>query len=247
MQHPNQARRGKKVTRGLRRPRRQFEAGRSLRAAPWRSEARTRIEHFRASACFGRFPAFERWHCFMITWQFRTKRMKTLVRTASTLALAAFLAAAQNPNEDRDRGAYALVHGSRAHCDALWNAGGCRMPQSYGFEHVAAIAAVHRRRAGADPADIAERFADARRARLCERQPARAAAESAHLGLRHHRRSENARRGTLRRAGTSGPRSAQPPDGSHLRHYRRHSCVLYRAQGRPHAKPGRWRQHLRQR
>jgi hypothetical protein len=31
--------------------------------------------------------------------------MKTLVRTASTLALAAFLAAAQNANEDRDRGA----------------------------------------------------------------------------------------------------------------------------------------------
>ncbi len=37
--------------------------------------------------------------------------MKTLVRTAATLALAAFLAAAQNANEDRDRGATPLYTG----------------------------------------------------------------------------------------------------------------------------------------
>jgi hypothetical protein len=37
--------------------------------------------------------------------------MKTLVRTASALALAAFLAAAQNPNEDRDRGNTPLYTG----------------------------------------------------------------------------------------------------------------------------------------
>jgi hypothetical protein len=37
--------------------------------------------------------------------------MKTLVRTASTLALAAFLAAAQNANEDRDRGNTPLYTG----------------------------------------------------------------------------------------------------------------------------------------
>jgi hypothetical protein len=37
--------------------------------------------------------------------------MKTLVRTASVLTLAAFLAAAQNPNEDRDRGATPLYTG----------------------------------------------------------------------------------------------------------------------------------------
>ncbi|MGA7236875.1 MAG: hypothetical protein WBY44_14405 [Bryobacteraceae bacterium] len=37
--------------------------------------------------------------------------MKTLVRTASTLALAAFLAAAQNSNENRDRGATPLYTG----------------------------------------------------------------------------------------------------------------------------------------
>lgn len=37
--------------------------------------------------------------------------MKTLARTAATLALAAFLAAAQNANEDRDRGATPLYTG----------------------------------------------------------------------------------------------------------------------------------------
>jgi len=37
--------------------------------------------------------------------------MKTLVRTAFALALAAFLASAQNPNEDRDRGATPLYTG----------------------------------------------------------------------------------------------------------------------------------------
>lgn len=37
--------------------------------------------------------------------------MKTLVRTASMLTLAAFLAAAQNPNEDRDRGATRIQAG----------------------------------------------------------------------------------------------------------------------------------------
>ncbi len=37
--------------------------------------------------------------------------MKTLVRTASTLTVAAFLAAAQNPNEDRDRGATRIQAG----------------------------------------------------------------------------------------------------------------------------------------
>jgi hypothetical protein len=37
--------------------------------------------------------------------------MNTLVRTASTLALAAFLGFAQNPNEDRDRGATPLYTG----------------------------------------------------------------------------------------------------------------------------------------
>jgi hypothetical protein len=37
--------------------------------------------------------------------------MKTLVRTASALALAAFLAAAQNANEDRDRGNTPLYTG----------------------------------------------------------------------------------------------------------------------------------------
>jgi hypothetical protein len=37
--------------------------------------------------------------------------MKTLVRTAFALAFAAFLASAQNPNEDRDRGATPLYTG----------------------------------------------------------------------------------------------------------------------------------------
>ncbi len=37
--------------------------------------------------------------------------MKTVIRTASTLAMTVFLAAAQNPNEDRDRGATRLYTG----------------------------------------------------------------------------------------------------------------------------------------